>query len=140
MAPPLLDVRNAGEFLACRIPGSLHTPESDTKGLLVRVEEFDRVVLVCDDGQLGAMVARALNFSGHHGVKYLEGGLSAWNAAGGGLVETTETGAERPLARFRESKLRSLANTLAGACSARLFGIALVSSAVLLASLLLLMR
>jgi 3-mercaptopyruvate sulfurtransferase SseA len=86
------------------------------------------------------MVARTLNFCGHHGVKYLKGGLSAWRSAGGSLVETTESGVERPLARFRESRIRSLVYALAGAFSPRVFGIALAGSAALIAGALFFMR
>src|ERR1043165_7807003 len=92
MAPPILDVRDAEAYLSRRIPGAIYAPESNTKDLLRKVQGLQQFVLVCDNGRLSAMVARTLKFCGFHGVRYLKGGLSAWSADGGILVETTPSG------------------------------------------------
>ena len=53
--------------------------------------------LVCNDGKVSALVARTLGFCKINTASYLEGGLAAWAAAGGKLVETTRSGFEHEL-------------------------------------------
>jgi rhodanese-related sulfurtransferase len=97
--PTLVDVREAGPFAARHIAGSIHSPDSQTTALVRKMQTLKRALLVCEDGRVSAMVARTLGFCGFHEVAYLEGGLEAWSAVGGVLVETTRSGFEHELPR-----------------------------------------
>lgn len=96
-APVILDVREAAAFNAGHIPGSVHAPDSQTTALVKKLQTIKSAVLVCDQGKVSAMVRRTLGFCGFHAVSYLDGGLKAWVAAGGDLMEITRSGAERAL-------------------------------------------
>lgn len=96
-ASALLDVREAAAYHSAHIPGSIHAPDSQTTALVKKLQTLDRAILICDTGKVSAMVRRTLGFCGFHSVSYLEGGLKAWVAAGGELVETTRSGGEKPL-------------------------------------------
>lgn len=95
--PTLVDVREREAFVARHIAGSVHAPDSQTTGLVKKVQTLGRAVLICEDGRHSAMVARTLGFCGFREIAYLEGGLAAWTAAGGGLVYTTRSGFEHEL-------------------------------------------
>jgi rhodanese-related sulfurtransferase len=93
--PDVLDVREEAFYRTGHIEGAVHTPDSNTTGLVQRVQMSERVVLVCDDGRLSSTVARMLGVCGFPDVAYLKGGLRAWTASGGALMETMVSGAER---------------------------------------------
>jgi rhodanese-related sulfurtransferase len=93
--PDILDVREESLFRAGHVEGSIHAPDSNITGLLVKVGKATRVVLVCDDGHLSSTVAKMLGVCGYLEVTSLKGGLKAWKEAGHGLNETTSRGEER---------------------------------------------
>ena len=96
--PVLFDIRDAAAFHPRHLPGSQSAPESQTTALVRKLGTVDKAILVCNDGKLSAMVARTLGFVKINSVSYLEGGISAWAAAGGRLMETTRSGFEHELA------------------------------------------
>jgi rhodanese-related sulfurtransferase len=80
----VLDVRTPAEFEASHIAGSYNVP-LDTLGehapeLTARVQE--EVVLVCRSGGRARQAESALRESGMARLHVLEGGMSAWEAAG----------------------------------------------------------
>ena len=85
-APPrVLDVRTPGEFETAHIPGSYLVP-LDT--LREHRDELSRhldedVVLVCRSGGRATEAEQALVDAGMPNLHVLDGGLSAWQAAGG---------------------------------------------------------
>lgn len=93
----LVDVRDAAPFTARHIGGSIHSPDSQTTALVKKLQVLGSAILVCQDGRQSMMVARTLGFCGFRTVSYLEGGLTAWEAAGGRVVETTRSGFEHEL-------------------------------------------
>jgi rhodanese-related sulfurtransferase len=93
----LVDVREIAAFAARHIGGSLHSPDSQTTALVKKLQVLGSAILVCQDGRQSMMVARTLGFCGFKTVSYLEGGLTAWEAAGGSVAETTRSGFEREL-------------------------------------------
>lgn len=93
----LVDVREAAPFHARHLRGSIHAPDSQTTGLVKKLQAIGRAVLVCDTGRQSALVTRTLGFCGFRSLAYLEGGIEAWAASGGRLVETTRAGFERDL-------------------------------------------
>ena len=95
--PPLIDVREPAQFYPRHIAGSKNCPDSQTTALVKTLQTLEKAVLVCSDGKVSALVARTLGFCKINNASYLEGGLTAWAAAGGKLVETTRSGFEHEL-------------------------------------------
>jgi len=87
----LIDLREAEELTANgRIPGSIHVP----RGMLefradpsstYHQEPFDRsrrIILHCASGGRSALGATSLQAMGYSDVAHLDGGFTAWKAAG----------------------------------------------------------
>jgi len=96
--PALVDVREPSLFHPKHIAGSQNAPDSQTTALVRKLQTLEKAVLVCNDGRLSSMVARTLGFCKINSVAFLDGGIDAWGAAGGKLVETTRSGFEHELA------------------------------------------
>jgi rhodanese-related sulfurtransferase len=81
----LLDVRSPAEFESVHIPGAYNVP-LDTLGehaedIQRHVEEL--VVLVCRSGMRASQAEQRLAAAGMGNVRVLEGGMMAWERAGG---------------------------------------------------------
>lgn len=139
--PVIFDVREEDSFQRARIPGSFHAPDSQPAHLVCQVERHPKVVLVCDDGRMSAMVARTLKFSGIADPLFLVGGVNAWAREGGPLLETSITGQEHQVIRetIGETTVRRLA-PVGKAMSVRVLFLALAGSAALVALVLLAMQ
>jgi rhodanese-related sulfurtransferase len=84
----ILDVRTGGEFETVHIPGSYNVPLdtlSEHADDLADVEH--PVVLVCQSGGRATKAHGALSLAGKQSLHILEGGMQAWRAAGGDVVE-----------------------------------------------------
>lgn len=80
----LLDVRTPGEFEAEHIAGAYNVP-LDTlgeHGPEIRARISDPVVLICRSGQRARKAEDALKAAGMTNLHVLDGGMSAWIAAG----------------------------------------------------------
>lgn len=97
--PVLFDVREPAAFHPRHLPTSQNAPESQTTALVRKLGTVDKAILVCDDGRMSSLVARTLAFVKINSVAYLEGGINAWAAAGGKLMETTRSGFEHEIAQ-----------------------------------------
>ena len=84
----------AAAFHPSHIGGSINAPDSLTTALVKKIQALEWAILVCQDGRQAAMVVKTLGYCGFKKLAYLEGGLNAWVAAGGRMVETTRTGFE----------------------------------------------
>lgn len=89
--PLLVDLRESEERLAQgSIPGAIHAPRgmlefcADPTSAYHRAEfdPFRRTILYCATGGRSALAAVALQALGYARVAHLEGGLTAWRAAG----------------------------------------------------------
>lgn len=82
--PLLLDIREPDELAAGAVPGAVHL----ARGLLEKsaadiLPDLDAaVVLVCRTGHRAVLAADTLQQLGYSRVRYLDGGLVAWQAAG----------------------------------------------------------
>lgn len=83
-APPrVLDVRTPGEFETAHIAGAYNVPLD-----LLRehrdeiIGHLDEVVLVCRSGRRAAQAEQTLRGAGLSNVHILDGGITAWEAAG----------------------------------------------------------
>ena len=83
----ILDVRTGGEFETVHIPGSYNVP-LDTLGEHVRdlAEVAHPVVLVCQSGGRATQAHVKLTAAGKDTLHILEGGMAAWENAGGDVV------------------------------------------------------
>ncbi|MEU3046274.1 rhodanese-like domain-containing protein [Streptomyces sp. NPDC006984] len=82
--PRVLDVRTPGEFRTVHIPGSYNVPLDTLREhraeLLDHLDED--VVLVCRSGARASQAGAALAEAGMPHLRVLEGGMTAWEAAG----------------------------------------------------------
>lgn len=94
----ILDVRTGGEFEGAHIPGSYNVP-LDVLGNHVRgfADVEAPVVLVCQSGGRAAQAHATLTTAGKQSITILEGGMVAWQAAGGDVShgETDRWGMDR---------------------------------------------
>ncbi len=85
-------MRTPGEFRAAHIAGSYNVPLDTLREhraeLLHHLDED--VVLVCRSGARAARAGQALAEAGLTGLRVLDGGVVAWEAAGGALVRGPE--------------------------------------------------
>ncbi len=83
----LVDVRTGAEYETRHIAGSVHLPLDVLAG---RCQELSDVigplVLVCESGQRAAQAGQRLEAAGCTTARVLEGGVAAWDKAGGDLV------------------------------------------------------
>ena len=85
--PRLLDVRTPGEFRTAHIPGSYNVPLDtlrEHRAELLRHLDED-VVLICRSGGRAAQAEQSLAEAGLPNLRILEGGVLAWETAGGPL-------------------------------------------------------
>jgi rhodanese-related sulfurtransferase len=82
----VLDVREASEFEASRLPGAINIPRGILEFRIGEVQEFAKkdapIVLYCRTGGRGALAALALNQIGYTQVVSVTGGIMAWEQAG----------------------------------------------------------
>ncbi|MGK4580372.1 rhodanese-like domain-containing protein [Kitasatospora sp. HPMI-4] len=83
--PRLLDVRTPGEFHTVHIPGAYNVPLDTLREhraeLLHHLDED--TVLICRSGARAAQAEQALSAAGLPNLRVLQGGMVAWEAAGG---------------------------------------------------------
>ena len=86
----LIDVREAEEVAAGRIPGSIHIPrgmlefQADPSSPYANpaLDPSKRVILHCAAGGRSALSALALRELGYENVAHMDGGIGAWKEAG----------------------------------------------------------
>ncbi len=84
----ILDVRTGGEFETAHIAGSYNVPLDTLAEHAVDLADVEHpVVLVCQSGGRATKAHGALRGAGKDRLHILEGGMTAWRAAGGDVVE-----------------------------------------------------
>ena len=80
----LLDVRTPGEFESHHIAGAYNVPLDllGEHGNEIRAGVADPVILVCRSGQRARKAEEVLAASGMRNLHILDGGMTAWSAAG----------------------------------------------------------
>jgi rhodanese-related sulfurtransferase len=91
----MIDVRTPGEFASGHIAGSYNVPLPD---LAEHRQELTTtgagpVVLICRSGRRADTASAQLHASGLDDVHVLAGGVLAWEASGGPLIQLTESAA-----------------------------------------------
>ena len=82
----LLDVRESGEWNAGHAPQAAHLPLSRIADAPKKVRDGKKVVVVCRSGNRSRQATKALNSMGYDAIN-LSGGMHAWAAAGGQVVD-----------------------------------------------------
>ena len=84
----IIDVRTPGEFAGMHIPGSYNVPldllEEHRRELAEHLD--DDVVLVCRSGARACRAESALASAGLPNLHVLDGGITAWESAGGDVI------------------------------------------------------
>ncbi|HEY5976348.1 MAG TPA: rhodanese-like domain-containing protein [Solirubrobacterales bacterium] len=94
--PPLiLDVRNAGEYAAEHIPGSMHIPYGDLGGHLDELPRERPIATICRGGKRSGLAASILKREGFDAVVHVGQGVGAWRKIGG-AVESDDAAAPTP--------------------------------------------
>jgi len=78
----ILDVRTAEEFASGHIPGALHIPYQELATRSSEVPQDREVAVYCMVGPRARRGEQSLTEAGHTKLLHLEGGFSAWQAAG----------------------------------------------------------
>lgn len=81
----VLDVREAGEFEAGRLPGAINIPRGILEFRIGEVQEFARkdqpILIYCRTGGRAALAAVQLSRIGYSNIKSITGGIMAWQNA-----------------------------------------------------------
>jgi rhodanese-related sulfurtransferase len=101
----LLDVRNPDEYAAGHVPGSVCIPLPDLEKRAADIPRDTPVVVTCQSGSRGEMAVERLRAIGFTNVTNLQGGVTAWKAAG---LEMREQKGVIPL----ERQVRGIAGTM----------------------------
>ena len=80
--PVVLDVRSDPEWNTGHIPGALHIPVGEVESRLAEIPRDRDVVVHCGVAPRARAAEAILIKSGHGRVQHLEGGFTAWGAAG----------------------------------------------------------
>ncbi|MDE2125214.1 MAG: MBL fold metallo-hydrolase [Armatimonadetes bacterium] len=95
----VLDVRSVADFGSAHIPGALHVQLEGTfapwVGRVARPEE--RILVVAEVGAEHEAIMRLARVGYENIAGYLEGGMAAWNAAGGEQAAVPQLPADTPL-------------------------------------------
>jgi hydroxyacylglutathione hydrolase len=79
----VLDVREESEWRDGHIPGSVHVPYHDIRGLPEGIDPERPVAAICGSGQRAAVAASLLKRAGAREVIHIvDGGVPAWKRAG----------------------------------------------------------
>ena len=84
---PLIDVRTHGEFRSVHAEGALNHRLESLDAEALPFGKDDTLHLICQSGGRSAMACQKLETAGYEAVVNLEGGTSAWQAAGFPVVE-----------------------------------------------------
>jgi rhodanese-related sulfurtransferase len=83
-APPILDVRTAGEYSESHVPGAVHIP---FYSVLSRSDELpskqgEPLVVYCEHGPRAGLARAGLWVAGAGEVRFLEGHMTSWKSQG----------------------------------------------------------
>jgi rhodanese-related sulfurtransferase len=81
----LIDVREQDEWQAGHAPEATHVPMSQLGAAAAQLSEHPRLIVVCRSGRRSDQVVAALVGAGYDAMN-LDGGMHAWQQAGGAVV------------------------------------------------------
>lgn len=115
----VIDLRPAEQFTAGHIKGAVNRqffelPEYFQTG--IKPFEFDKIVLVCDDGQLSSYTTSLLRMMGYGNVFAMRWGMGGWNR------QYAEAGWMKGLSAAYEDRLETTANETPAAAGMPVLG------------------
>jgi hydroxyacylglutathione hydrolase len=81
-APLVIDVRQASEYEAAHLPGSIHIGAGELTDVIERLTPGRPIVTICNTGYRASVAASALRAAGRDRVTMVAGGVPTWEAAG----------------------------------------------------------
>jgi hydroxyacylglutathione hydrolase len=81
-APVVIDVRQASEYTAGHVPGSLHIGAGELQDRLSDLPHDRPVATICASGYRASVAASLLRRSGFEDVSWVANGVPSWEAAG----------------------------------------------------------
>lgn len=78
----IIDLRSPKSFLSGHIKGAVNKKFEDLPGYFesgIKPFEYDRIIMVCDDGQISSYTTCLLRLMGYGNVYSMRWGMSAWN-------------------------------------------------------------
>jgi len=81
-SPLIVDVRTPAEFAAGTLAGAVNVPIATVPAFFATMSRERVVVCVCTYGQRSSSACAELRRLGFSNARFLDGGLSAWSAAG----------------------------------------------------------
>jgi len=111
----LLDVRTPAEYETVHIRGAYNVPLDllGEHGPEIRATVAEPVVLICQSGQRARKAEAALRAAGMPNLHVLDGGMSAWSAAGQPVVRGAERLSLERQVRIASGGLAALGGLLA---------------------------
>ncbi len=97
----LIDVREPSEFAVEHIPGAKLMPFSQFDSSMIPQNTAQKIVLQCQSGKRSAQAAQKMSERGFRDVFDLQGGLSAWKAAG----YPTQVNQKAAMSMFRQVQI-----------------------------------
>lgn len=115
----VLDVRSPGEFDGLRIPGSHNVPVEEIRRHPDKVAKVltGPTAILCAQGMRSEEAARILSQAGGSDLRLLQGGIRAWQSAGGKIEE-----GKGRWALDRQMRLAAGSVALAGLMASTAFG------------------
>jgi rhodanese-related sulfurtransferase len=78
----IIDLRSSGQFASGHIKGAVNKRFEDLPGYFetgIKPFEYDKIILVCGDGQLSCYATSLLRLRGYGNVFAMRWGMSSWN-------------------------------------------------------------
>ena len=85
-APLVIDVRQANEYEAYHVPGSINIAAGSLPDRLAELPHEHPIVTICAAGLRAGLAASILRSSGFEDVSWVASGVPAWRAAGHPVV------------------------------------------------------
>jgi hydroxyacylglutathione hydrolase len=98
----VIDVRQANEYAAGHVPGSVHLTAGSLPDRLDELPRDRPIVTICASGVRASIAASLLRSAGFDDVSWVASGVPAWRAAGHPVVR-----GERPVAKPRRPAPRT---------------------------------
>src|SRR3954451_3793834 len=74
-----IDIRDLEKWQGGRLPAARHCPDGDFAEALEQIDEDQKVIVACEDGEESARVAEQIREQGRDAVS-LAGGMEAWRS------------------------------------------------------------
>jgi rhodanese-related sulfurtransferase len=74
-----IDIRDLEKWHEGRLPGARHCPDGDFDEALEQIDEDQKVIVACEDGEESARVAEQIREQGRDALS-LAGGMEAWRS------------------------------------------------------------